>query len=101
MFACANRNLVYRPKFATVVHDGKDVEIVAAVPSEYQLHPYDRKDYGHALLFALRHFVDKGAIMVDGTRDPLKVADAIAGGRVHFLFDEAGGFQKSQILHDE
>jgi hypothetical protein len=101
MFACANRNLVYRPKFATIVHDGKDVEIVAVLPSEYQLHPYDRKDYGHALLFALRHFVDKGAIMVDGTRDPLKVADAIASGRVHFLFDEAGGFQKSQILHDE
>jgi hypothetical protein len=101
MFACANRNLVYRPKFATTVHDGKDVEIINLLPPQYQLHEYDPMDFGHALLFAIRPFVDKGAIMVDGTRDPSKVADTIASGRVHFLFDEAGGFRKAQTLRDK
>jgi hypothetical protein len=101
MFACANRNLVYRPKFATTVHDGKDVEIIAVLPPQYQLHQYDPMDFGHALLFAIRPFVDKGAVMVDGTRDPSKVADAIASGRVRFLFDAAGGFRKAQTLRDE
>lgn len=96
MFACANRDLVYRPKFATTVHDGKDVEIINVMPPRYRFREYDPMAYGHAFLFAIRPFVDKGAITVDGTRDPVKVADAIASGRVHFLFDEAGGFRKAQ-----
>jgi hypothetical protein len=98
MFACANRNLIYRPKFATTVHDGQDVEIINVMPPQYQLNHYDPMAFGHALLFAIGPFVEKGAIMVDGTRDPNKVADSIASGRVHFLFDEAGGFRKAQTL---
>ncbi len=49
------------------------------------LKDFQPEAFGHALLFAVRNYVDAKAIMVDGTRDPTKVAAAISTGDVRFL----------------
>lgn len=84
MFALANRNLIERPAFATLVYDKSSVMIVGRRPP-LRLKEFEPEAFGHALLFAVRNFVDAQAISVDGTRDPEKVATAISAGNVRFL----------------
>jgi hypothetical protein len=84
MFALANRNLIARPALATLVYDKTFVMIVGRRPP-LRLREFEPEAFGHALLFAVRNFVDARAISVDGTRDPEKVAAAISTGYVRFL----------------
>lgn len=84
MFALANRDLIERPSFATLVYDGSLVTIAGRRPP-LRLKKFEPEAFGHALLFAVRNFVDAQAITVDGTRDPEKVAAAILTGNVRFL----------------
>lgn len=84
MFALANRDLIDRPVFATLVYDKAIVTIVGRRPS-LRLKEFEPEAFGHALLFAVRNFVDAEAISVDGTRDAEKVAAAISSGSVRFL----------------
>ena len=91
MFAVANRDLIYRPTFSTVVIDGKWVIIQAHRPP-LRLPEMDPQAFGAALLFAVRNFVARGAIEIDGTREPDRVAAAIATGHVRFLTNAEGKF---------
>jgi hypothetical protein len=84
MFAVANRNLVDRPMFATLVFD-KTIVMIAGRRPPLRLNEFQPEEFGHALLFAVRNYVDAKAIMVDGTRDPAEVAAAISTGHVRFL----------------
>jgi hypothetical protein len=98
MFALANRDLIERPSFATLVYDKTFVTIVGRRPP-LRLKEFEPKAFGHALLFAVRNFVDAQAISVDGTRDPAKVAAAISSGHVRFL--TANGKFIRQTVHRE
>lgn len=98
MFALANRELINRPKFWTWVYDKTLVSIECSRPS-LKLKDFEPRAFGHALLFAVRNFVDAGAISVDGTREPNKVADAIATGHVRFLTKE-GNFIRQTVHRD-
>lgn len=84
MFAIANRNLIKRPMFMTLVYDKTTVEIVAARPP-LELKPFEPEEFGHALLFAVQDYVAARAITVNGTRDPKTVVAAIKTGYVRFL----------------
>jgi hypothetical protein len=84
MFAVANRNLISRPTFMTLVHD-KTTVIIAGTRPPLKLKEFDPEGFGHALLFAVRNFVDARAISVNGTRHPKTVAAAIETGYVRFL----------------
>lgn len=84
MFAYANRNLIRRPLFSTLVYDKKFVMIAAQRPP-LSIKDFEPEAFGAALLFAVQSFVDARAIEVDGTRDPEKVAQAISTGMVRFL----------------
>jgi len=99
MFAIANRDLIYRPSFSTLVLDGKWVLIQAHRPP-LTLPEMDPEAFGAALLFAVRNFVSSRAIEVDGTRDPEKVAAAIATGHVRFLTNAEGAFFRPSALRD-
>ncbi|OGN51653.1 MAG: hypothetical protein A2352_01695 [Caulobacterales bacterium RIFOXYB1_FULL_67_16] len=99
MFALANRDLVYRPSFSTVAVEGKWVLIQAHRPP-LELPDMDPRAFGEALLFAVRNFVSSRAIEVDGTRDPEKVAAAIATGHVRFLTDADGNFFRPPVLRE-
>jgi hypothetical protein len=98
MFALANRNLVERPVFATLVYDKTSVMIVGRRPP-LRLKEFEPEAFGQALLFAVRNFVEARAVSVDGTRDPEKVAAAIAAGHVRFLTSD-GAFIR-QVVHRE
>lgn len=87
MFALANRDLITRPIFATLVYDKTTVMITGRRPP-LRLKEFEPEAFGHALLFAVRNFVDARAIAVNGTRDPAKVAAAIVTGYVRFLTSE-------------
>jgi hypothetical protein len=84
MFALANRSLIDRPIFSTLVYD-KTIAMIACQRPPLLLKDFEPEAFGHALLFAVRNDVDAKAIMVDGTRDPTKVAAAISTGHVRFL----------------
>ena len=84
MFALANRDLIDRPVFSTLVYD-KTIAMIACQRPPLRLKDFELEAFGHALLFAVRNYVDAKAIMVDGTRDPAKVAAAISTGYVRFL----------------
>ena len=84
MFAYANRNLIRRPLFSTLVYDKKFVMIAAQRPP-LSIKDFEPEAFGAALLFAVQSFVDARAIEVDGTRDPEKVAQAISTGMVRIL----------------
>lgn len=84
MFALANRNLIYRPVFSTLVHN-KTFAMIACKRPPLHLQDFDPKAFGEVLLFAVRNYVEARAITVDGSRDPKKVAAAIASGDVRFL----------------
>ena len=84
MFALANRDLIERPVFSTLVYD-KTIVMIAGQRPSLRLKDFEPEAFGHALLFAVRNYVDAKAIMVDGTRDPEKVAAAITTGYVRFL----------------
>lgn len=84
MFALANRDLIERPVFSTLVYDKSSVMIAGRRPP-MRLREFDPEAFGHVLLYAVRNYVDAEAIEVDGTRDPGKVAAAIATGHVRFL----------------
>lgn len=87
MFALANRNLITRPLFATIIYSKTFVMIVGQRPP-LRLKEFEPEAFGHALLFAVRNFVYARAITVNGTRDPAKVAAAIVTGNVRFLTSE-------------
>ena len=99
MFAVANRDLIYRPQFSTLVLHGKWPLIEAQRP-RLALPEMDPEAFGAALLFAVRNFVSSRAIEVDGTRDPQKVAAAIATGHVRFLTNAEGDFSRPPRLFD-
>lgn len=84
MFALANRDLIDRPVFSTLVYD-KTTAMIACQRPPLRLKDFEPEAFGRALLFAVRNYVDVKAIMVDGTRDPAKVAAAISTGYVRFL----------------
>lgn len=84
MFALANHDLIERPSFATLIYDETFVTIVGQRPA-FRLKEFDPEAFGHTLLYAVRDFVNAEAVIVDGTRDPAKVAAAIATGHVRFL----------------
>lgn len=96
MFAVANRDLIERPVFASLVYDEEFVTIVGRRPP-LRIEEFEPEAFGHALLFAVRDFVEARAIAVDGTRDPEKVATAIATGYVRFL--TAGGKFISEVVN--
>ena len=98
MFALANRDLIERPSFATLIYDGTFVTIVGWRP-DLRLKEFEPEAFGHALLFAVRDFVNAQAINVDGTRDPEKVTEAISTGYVRFL-TENGEFIRQEVKHD-
>lgn len=99
MFALANRNLIQRPAFATLVHDKTYVLIIAQRPP-FQLEEFDPQAFGEALLFAVRSYVEARAIEVDGTREPHLVAAAIATGHVRFL-TRNGEFIRQVVYREE
>ena len=95
MFALANRDLVARPIFSTILYD-KSLAMIACERPPLRIKDFDPKAFGEVLLFAVRKYVEAGAIIVDGTRDPKKVAAAIASGSVRFL-TKNGEFIRSCI----
>jgi len=84
MFALANRNLIERPAFSTLVY-AKTFVMIAGQRPPLRLKEFEPEAFGHVLLFAVRNFVEAKAISVNGTRDPAKVAEAISTGYVRFL----------------
>ena len=84
MFALANRDLIDRPVFSTLVYD-KAFTMIACQRPPLRLKDFEQQAFGHVLLFAVRNYVEAKAIMVDGTRDPEQVAAAISTGNVRFL----------------
>jgi len=84
MFAVANRNLIKRPMFMSLVYDKTAVVIVGVRPP-LELMQFEPVQFGRALLFAVRDFVTARAISVNETRDPKTVAAAIETGYVKFL----------------
>jgi hypothetical protein len=84
MFALANRDLIDRPVFSTIVYD-KTFAMIACQRPPLRLEDFDPEAFGEVLLFAVRNYVEARAIAVDGSRDPEKVAAAIATGHVRFL----------------
>lgn len=99
MFALANRNLIDRPVFSTLVYD-KTIAMIPCKRPPLRLQDFEPEAFGHALLFAVRNYVDAKAIMVDGTRDPTKVAAAISTGYVRFL-TLSGKFIRPVIHHED
>lgn len=95
MFSLANRNLVQRPIFSTIIPDKRWVLIAGHRPP-LQLKEFDPKEFGETLLFAVRDFVTARAIEVDGSRDPKYVSNAISSGHVRFLTDKDGRFVRNQ-----
>lgn len=91
MFANANRGLINRPVFTTYVAYKKWATIVTHRPS-LRIREFDPAEFGPTLLFAVRNYVQAGAIEVDGTRDPEAVAKKISTGYVRFLTREGGEF---------
>lgn len=89
MFAVANDDLQSRPQFGTAVERREKVSIFARVPQPRHA-DFDREKFGHALAFALRDLIEKGAIELGGTRDPATVSDIIEAGRGRFLLDGDG-----------
>lgn len=85
MFAMANRNLVYRPSYMTLVAFQKWPTIIARLPSVLELAPFDKEEFGETLLYAVRDRVRSGYIQVSGASGPEAVAAAIASGGVRFL----------------
>lgn len=98
MFALANRDLIERPVFSTLVYE-KSFVMIAGQRPPLQLKKFEPEAFGHALLFAVRNFVEAKAISVDGTREPEKVAAAIATGYVRFLTEN--GIFIRQVAHRE
>ena len=98
MFALANRDLIERPAFGTLIYDKTFVTIFGRRPP-LRLREFEPEAFGHALLFAVRDFVNAQAITVDGTRDPEKVAEAISTGHVRFLTAN-GEFIRQAVKHD-
>ena len=96
MFALANRDLIDRPAFSTLVYDKAFAMIVCKRPP-LRLKDFDPKAFGQVLLFAVRDYVQVKSIMVDGSREPEKVAAAIATGYVRFLTRD-GEFIRPEIL---
>lgn len=96
MFALANRDLIDRPVFSTLVYD-KTHAMISCQRPPLRLKGFDPKAFGEILLFAVRNYVEARAISVDGSRDPEKVAAAIATGYVRFLTFN-GDFIRSEIL---
>jgi hypothetical protein len=84
MFALANRALLERPLFWSLVHDNSIVMIDGQRPP-LKLKEFEPAAFGQHLLFAVRNYVEARAITVNGTTDPKKVAAAIAAGHVRFL----------------
>lgn len=99
MFAVANRDLICRPQFSTLVVDRKWVLIQARRPP-LKLPDMNPAAFGEALLFAVRNFVSSRAIEVDGSREPEKVAAAIATGHVRFLTNAEGAFFRPPSLRE-
>lgn len=96
MFALANRNLIDRPAFSTLVYD-KTIAMIECERPPLRLKDFVPKAFGEVLLFAVRNYVEARAIMVDGSREPEKVAAAIATGYVRFLTRD-GEFIWPEIL---
>lgn len=90
MLACANANLKARPEFGTFFVDRSRLFIFARKAPTFEMEHFDPKEFGHTLLFAVRTYVESGALEVDGTRDPDLVASKIATGYVRFLTDQNG-----------
>lgn len=99
MFALANRDLIDRPVFSTLVYD-KTLAMIACQRPPLRLKDFDPKAFGEILLFAVRDFVEARAISVDGSRDPEMVAAAIATGYVRFLTFN-GDFIRPEILGEK
>lgn len=89
MFAIANDDLQTRPQFGTAVERREVVRIFAQVPRP-RFAEFDREKFGHALSFALRDLIEKGAIELGGTRDPAAVTAIIEAGTGRFLIGEDG-----------
>ena len=98
MFALANRDLIDRPAFSTIVYD-KTFAMIACRRPPLQLKAFDPEALGDVLLFAVRNYVEARAITVDGSRDPEKVAAAIGTGHVRFLTLN-GAFIRPEILRE-
>ncbi|MDH2131529.1 hypothetical protein N5J77_10375, partial [Sphingobium yanoikuyae] len=95
MFALANRDLINRPVFSTLVYD-KSIAMITCQRPPLRLKEFDPAAFGDVLLFAVRNYVEARAIMVDNSRDPAKVAAAIATGYVRFLTSD-GEFIRPEI----
>ncbi|EGD59343.1 hypothetical protein Y88_1405 [Novosphingobium nitrogenifigens DSM 19370] len=84
MFALANRDLIDRPVFSTLIYD-KAFAMITCQRPPLKLKDFAPEAFGEVLLFAVRNYVEARAITVDNSRDPEKVAAAIATGYVRFL----------------
>lgn len=98
MFALANRDLIHRPVFSTLVYD-KTFAMIACQRPPLRLKDFDPEAFGEVLLFAVRNYVEARAITVDSSRDPEKVAAAIATGHVRFLTFN-GEFIRPEIFRE-